>query len=98
MGEIMIKQKTTNVCILGFEIENLINYLKNNNETIEALHLYVDPKFGDIKRVSVETSAESDKEGYRLTKQYTKDLENYALPFSEALEKESAIRYTLIDK
>lgn len=94
----MTKQKTTHVCILGFEIENLINYLKNNNETIEALHLYVDQKFGDITQVIVETNAESDKEGYKLTKRYEKYLENHALPFSEALEKESTIKYTLIDK
>jgi len=95
----MTNKKTNSICILGWEIEALINYLKENNETIEGLHLYADQKLGDIVKVSMQTKVESDKKGYILKKQYEKHLENHASPFTELLKDEcvKSFNYWKID-
>ena len=94
------KTNTRAVVILGNQIEDLTNFLKDNNEELRYIYFDVD-QHGDVVYCSIKTKAESDLAGYKCIKDYSKTIKEFerSTPISETLadKKPECITYTQID-
>lgn len=94
------KTNTRSVLILGAEIKDLTNFLKNNNEELEYIYLDID-QYGDVVYCSIETKAKSDLSGYKCIKEYRKTIEELdgsrAIAQTLSDKKPQYIKYTQID-
>lgn len=92
------KTNTRAVLITGNEIENLTNFLKDNNEKLSYIYFDVD-QHGDIVRCCIETKAEPNLSEYKCTKEYRKTIKECAFrAITQTLsDKAECIKYTKID-